>query len=58
MDGWREAEKFNFVWVCDEIQILPRTQHFQKLQAPPSLRMAVFLIELDPNGLAKSQLID
>ena len=53
-----EAEKFNFVWVCEEVQILPRTQHFQQLQAPPSLRMAVFLIELDPNGLAKSHLID
>ena len=56
--GWAEAQKFNFVWVCDEVQILPRTQHFQQLQAPPSLRMAVSLMELDPNGLAKPDLID
>ena len=56
--GWAEAQKFNFVWVCDEVQILPRTQHFQQLKAPPSLRMAVSLLELDPNGLAKPDLID
>ena len=57
-DGEVEAEKFNFVWVSDEFQILPCTQHFQQLHTPPSLWMAVFLIDLDPNGLAKSHLID
>ena len=56
--GWAEAQKFNFVWVCDEVQILPRTQHLQQLQAPTSLRMAVSLMEPDPNGLAKPDLID
>ena len=56
--GWAEAQKFNFFWLCDEVQILPRTQSFQQLQPPPSLRMAVSLIELDPNGLAKPDLID
>ena len=56
--GWAEAQKFNFVWVCDEVQILPRTQHFQQLKAPLSLRMAVSLLELDPKGLAKPDLID
>ena len=56
--GGAKAQKFNFVWVCYEVQILPRTQHFQQLQAPPSLRMAVSLMELDTNGLAKLDLID
>ena len=57
MDGGRRRSLV-LVGCAARFKSSPRTQHFQHIQAPLSLRMAVFLMEPDPNGLAKPHLID